>query len=117
MTPFRLLFVAMIATVLLIGARSGAEAQFPRGLLAAAPRVPNEPSCTIETRPLSFGTYDPEANANLDAVAQVIFTCDAQAKKIRIECHRNLEHSIARCQMEAIACPTTLLDATHRTVR
>ena len=62
MTPFRLMFVAMIATVLLIGARSGAEAQFPRGLLAAVPTAdPKKGSCAIETRPLSFGTYDPES--------------------------------------------------------
>ena len=87
MTPFRLLFVAMIAAVLLVGARSGAEAQFPRGLLAGPPaaRAPGGASCTIETRPLSFGNFDPEAGANLDAVAQVIYTCDNQAKKIRIE--------------------------------
>ena len=38
MTPFRSLFVAMAAAALLVGARSGAEAQFPRGLLAEPPR-------------------------------------------------------------------------------
>ena len=86
MTLFRSLFIAIVATVLLIAPRSGAEAQFPRGLLAAAPRAdPKRGSCTIETRPLSFGNFDPEAGANLDAVAQVIYTCDNQAKKIRIE--------------------------------
>jgi len=86
MTPFRSLFIAIVATVLLIVPRSGAEAQFPRGLLAGAPRAdPKKGSCTIETRPLSFGNYEPEANADLDAVAQVIYTCDNQAKKIRIE--------------------------------
>ena len=63
MTPFRLLFVAMVAAGLLAGARPGAEAQFPRGLLAATPREkPDKGFCTIETRPLSFGTYDPFAS-------------------------------------------------------
>ena len=86
MTLVRSLFIAIVATVLLIVPRSGAEAQFPRGLLAAGPKEdPKKGSCTIETRPLSFGNYEPEANADLDAVAQVIYTCDNQAKKIRIE--------------------------------
>jgi hypothetical protein len=48
-------------------------------------KKPDKGFCTIETRPLSFGTYDPEASAGVDAVAQVIYTCDNQAKKIRIE--------------------------------
>ena len=87
MTPFRSLFVAMVAAVLLVGARSGAEAQFPRGLLAGPPRekAPGGPTCAIETRPLSFGNFDPEADTNVDAVAQVIYTCNNQANKIRIE--------------------------------
>jgi spore coat protein U-like protein len=87
MTTFRSLFVAMAATVLLVGARPGAEAQFPRGLLASPPgaRAPGVAICAIETRPLSFGNFDPEADANVDAVAQVIYTCNNQAKKIRIE--------------------------------
>ena len=87
MTPFRSLFVAMVATGLLAGARPGAEPQFPRGLLAAPPRekASGEGLCSIETRPLSFGYYDPAANANLDAVAQVIYTCNQRSNKIRIE--------------------------------
>ena len=75
----------MVAAILLIGARPGAEAQFPRGLLAGAPREAPIPICGIETRPLSFGIYDPMANADLDALALVIYTCNNQAKKIRIE--------------------------------
>jgi spore coat protein U-like protein len=87
MMLFRAVFIAIVATVLLIAPQSGAEAQFPRGLLASPPgqKTPGGASCTIETRPLSFGNFDPEAGANLDAVAQVIYTCDNQAKKIRIE--------------------------------
>ena len=84
MTPARSLVIAMVAAVLLIEARPGAE-QFPRGLLAGAPKDAPIPICGIETRPLSFGIYDPMANADLDAVAQVIYTCNNQAKKIRIE--------------------------------
>jgi spore coat protein U-like protein len=86
-TPARSLAVALLALAVMAGARPGAEAQFPRGLLAGAPgtKAPGEPTCAIETRPLSFGIYDPEANANVDAVAQVIYTCNNQSKKIRIE--------------------------------
>jgi len=84
-TPARSLLIAMVAAVLLIGARPGAEAQFPRGLLAGAPRDAPIPICAIETRPLSFGIYDPMANADLDALAQIIYTCNNHAKKIRIE--------------------------------
>ena len=59
-TPARSLLIAVVAVVLLIGARPIAgDEQFPRGLLSGAdPRTPDR-SCTIETRPLSFGTYDP----------------------------------------------------------
>ena len=87
MTPARSLTVALLAVAVMVSARPGAEAQFPRGLLAGAPgeKTPEAPICAIETRPLSFGTYDPEANASVDAVAQVIYTCNNQAKKIRIE--------------------------------
>jgi spore coat protein U-like protein len=121
MTPFRSLFVAMIATVLLVGARSGAEAQFPRGLLAGAPNEnPKKGSCTIETRPLSFGTYDPEANAELDAVAQVIYTCDNQAKKIRIEMTTGVGNQFTPRHMYANSVDrldyNIYLDATHNTI-
>src|SRR6185295_14028035 len=37
MTPVRALLIAVLAIVPVIGARPGAEAQFPRGLLAAPP--------------------------------------------------------------------------------
>ena len=59
MTPARSLLVAMVAVVLLIGARpiAGVE-QYPRGLMSAAPTAGNNRSCTIETRPISFGNYD-----------------------------------------------------------
>jgi spore coat protein U-like protein len=119
MTPFRALFVAMIAAVLLVGARSGAEAQFPRGLLAAPPGE-KAGLCAIETRPLSFGNYDPEANAELDAVAQVIYTCNNQAKKIRIEMTTGVSNQFSPRYMLANAVDrldyNIYLDATHQTI-
>ena len=59
MTPARSLLVAIVAMVLLIAARplAGVE-QYPRGLMSAAPTAGNNRSCTIETRPISFGNYD-----------------------------------------------------------
>jgi spore coat protein U-like protein len=122
MTPFRSLFVAMIATVLLVGARSGAEAQFPRGLLAGPPADKAQPtgSCTIETRPLSFGTYDPEANASVDAVAQVIYTCNQHASKIRIEMTTGASNQFTPRSMFANAVDqldyNIYLDATRQTI-
>ena len=38
MTPARSLTVALLALALLVGARPGAEAQFPHGLLAGSGR-------------------------------------------------------------------------------
>ena len=119
MTPFRSLFVAMVATVLLVGARPGAEAQFPRGLLAS-PRGKPDGVCTIETRPLSFGNYDPEANANVDAVAQVIYTCDQHAQKIRIEMTTGASNQFSPRHMTANAVDhleyNIYLDATRQTI-
>ena len=119
MTLFRSLFIAIVATVLLIAPRSGAEAQFPRGLLAAAPRAdPKRGSCTIETRPLSFGNFDPQANADVDAVAQVIYTCDNRAKKIRIDMSSGTSNSFDRSMSNGgyNLAYNIYLDATHRTV-
>jgi len=118
MTAFRSLLVAMVATGLLIGARPAAEAQFPRGLLAAAPRDPKKGFCTIETRPLSFGTYDPEANAELNAVAQVIYTCDNQAKKIRIEMTTGFANQFDRYMTagQDHLNYNIYLDSTHHTI-
>lgn len=75
MTAARSLLVAMVAVAMLFGAHpiAGAE-QFPRGLLAAAPRQGGR-TCAIETRPLSFGVYDPLADNDLDATAQIIYIC------------------------------------------
>ena len=97
MTPARSLTVALLALGVLIATRPGAEAQFPHGLLAAPPKgKPDNGLCTIETRPLSFGTYDPEANADLDTVAEVIYACNQHASKIRIEMTTGLGNQFDR---------------------
>ena len=64
MTPARSLLIAMVAMAALIRARpmTGYE-QFPRGLMSAAPRGGGGGSCRIETRPLSFGAYNPLEDA------------------------------------------------------
>ena len=117
MTPPRALLIAVVAMAPLIGARPGAEAQFPRGLLAGPGA--KKGYCAIETRPLSFGIYDPEANASLDAVAEIAYTCDNQAKKIRIEMTTGLSNQFDRYMYSD---PTTrlyyniYLDATHTTI-
>jgi len=75
-TPARSLLVAMVAVALLIGGRPMAgDEQFPRGLMSAAPRAGG--SCTIETRPLSFATYDPLADTEVDAIGQIIYVCSS----------------------------------------
>jgi len=120
MRPCRSLFVAMVAAGLLIGARPGAEAQFPHGLLAAAPKdkPPGLAVCTIETRPLSFGTYDPEANADVDAVAEVIYTCNNHASKIRIEMTPGVSNQFDRYMTSGSdrLYYNIYLESTHQTI-
>jgi spore coat protein U-like protein len=115
-TPARSLTVALLALAVLVGARPDAEAQFPRGLLADAGK---KGYCAIETRPLSFGNYDPEANANVDAVAEVIYTCDNHAKKIRIEMTTGLSNQFDRYMyLDAVTrlYYNIYLDSTHTTI-
>jgi spore coat protein U-like protein len=77
-TPARSLLIAMVAVVLVIGARPTAgDEQFPRGLMSAEPRGGAGGSCTIETRPLSFGAYDPLAETEVDAIGQIIYACSS----------------------------------------
>ena len=81
MTPARSLLVAMVAVALLIGARPIAgDEQFPRGLLSGPnPRIPDR-SCTIETRPLSFGIYDPLDGRDVTAMGQIIYACEGHPR-------------------------------------
>ena len=87
MTPARALLIALAGMVLLIGARPLAgDTQFPRGLLAASPR---DGTCTIETRSVSFGTYDPLAVMDGYAIGDVRFLCHrdrfGRLLRVRIE--------------------------------
>ena len=120
MTPPRALLIAVVAMAPLIGARPGAEAQFPHGLLAAPPKgKPDNGLCTIETRPLSFGNYDPEANADLDALAQVIYTCNNHASKIRIEMTTGASNQFDRYMSSGATDRlfyNIYLDSTHQTI-
>jgi spore coat protein U-like protein len=145
-TPARSLLIAMAAVALLIGARPIAgDDQFPRGLMSAAPRGGGGGSCTIETRPLSFGAYDPLAETEVQAIGQIIYICGdgnpgggggrgggpppgrgggpgtlAQNKGIRIELDTGGNQSF---QPRGMVGPgfdileyNIYLDATHRTV-
>jgi len=138
MTPVRSLVVAVVAAVLLIGGRSIAgDEQFPRGLMSTAPRTPGGMVCTIETRPLSFAPYDPLADMEVDAVAQIIYTCDAGngggggrgrggggggggSQGIRIEIDQGGNNSFDPRAMVGLGFErleyNIYLDATHRTI-
>ena len=75
MTPARTLLVAVVAAVLLIGARPIASVeQYPHGLMSSATPTTAR-SCTIETRPISFGNYDSLADGDVTAIGQIIYTC------------------------------------------
>jgi spore coat protein U-like protein len=131
MTPVRTVLIATAAVGLLAGARPMAgDDQFPRGLMSSAePRAARV--CGIETRPLSFGTYDPLADAPLDAIGQIIYVCansvaagttaqDADKKSIRIEIARGFSSAYSVRQMLGPDVNgleyNIYLDATHRTI-
>ena len=107
MTPARSLSIAMVAVALLIGGRPMAgDEQFPRGLMASADPRTSSRSCTIETRPISFGIYDTLAETDLDAIGQIIYTCEngggggpgrakPEQKGIRIEMAQGFGNSFA----------------------
>ena len=129
MTPARSLAVALLALAVVIGARPVAEAQFPHGLMASAePRVGQNRSCTIETRPLSFGNYDTLAETDLDAIGQIIYTCEngvlgrakPEQQGIRIEMAQGSSNSFAPRHMYGPGLGdleyNIYLDATHRRV-
>ena len=93
MTTARFLLSAMVPVALLIGTRPGADTVSARPARQRGIRKVDRQSCTIETRPLSFGIYDPGADGNdVDAIGQIIYTCENQAKKIRIDMRRKHEH-------------------------
>ncbi len=130
MTPARSFLCVLVAAVVLVCARPKAgDGQFPRGLMSSAPQAVG--SCTIETRPLSFGSYDPLAGTEVDAIAQIIYVCSngngngpgtrAQSKGIRIEMDQGGNHSFDPRAMIGPDLVSSLeyniyLDATHRTI-
>jgi len=128
-TPARSLMIAMAGVTLLVGASPLAgDGQFPRGLMSAEPAAGGSRTCTIDVRPVSFGTYDSLAGSAVDAVGQVIYACGnfgasstAQgAKAIRIE----LETGVANTFQRHMSAGTGVdfldynlyLDATRRTI-
>jgi spore coat protein U-like protein len=130
MTPRRSLLIAVVAVLPLVCARviDGAG-QFPRGLLAGAtPTVGQNRSCTIETRPISFGTYNTLLDTDLDAIGQIIYTCEngnlagkkPAQKGIRIEMAQGSSNSFAPRHMYGLSFEdleyNIYLDATRRQV-
>ena len=121
----RVLLSAMLAVVLLIGRPVAGVGQFPRGLLAGESKAH---SCTIETRPLSFGAYDPLAGTVLDAVGAIIYVCGSGnpgeettgPKNIRIEMARGSSNSYSdRTMLGPSFDPlhyNIYLDATRQTI-
>jgi spore coat protein U-like protein len=68
---------------------------------------------------LSFGNYDPEANADLDALAQVIYTCNNHASKIRIEMTTGTSNQFDRYMSSGATDRlfyNIYLDSTHQTI-
>ncbi len=124
MTAGRAAGVAMVALMLIgVIAGAGSAEQYPRGLLSRASK-----GCVIETRPLSFGYYDPLNPIAISALAQVIYTCGVKdeitnrgVQNIRIEMSRGYSNSYSDRHMTT-ADPTehlfynVYLDADHRTV-
>ena len=124
------LLIAVVGVVLLIGALPIARnEQFPRGLMSSAePRVSR--SCTIETRPLSFGIYDPLEGTDVDAIGQIIYTCESggedpgrgpnrRMSSIRIEMAQGYGNSFAPRHMRGLGDQldyNIYLDATRRQV-
>jgi spore coat protein U-like protein len=115
MTP-RPILTAVAALVLPIALSAGSApaAQYPRGLLGQG----RARGCTIETRALAFGMYDPLAGTSVDALGQVIYTCEGKQKNIRIEMSRGSANSYDRRMSSADDYLTynVYLDAGHTTV-
>ena len=110
--------VAMLLPVVSLCAGAGeATDQRPGGLLGQGK------GCTIETRPLSFGIYDPLRATALDGHGLVIFTCGVKiettsVKNVRIELSRGQSGSYDRRMIagEDALRYNVYLDATRRTV-
>jgi spore coat protein U-like protein len=130
MMPMRLAWVGMAAAGLIATLPvAGAEAQYPRGLMSAAPTEPGKNrTCMIDVRPVNFGNYDALSGRDVDALGQVIYVCGnlgasttAQgAKAIRIELTAGLSNQFSPRAMAGPAGElldyNLYLDPTHRTI-
>jgi spore coat protein U-like protein len=128
MTLSRLLMTMLLALIVLVGARGSGEEQYPQGLMSAAPTTSSNRTCTIDVRPVSFGTYDPLQANPVNALGQVIYVCGnlgasgtAQDNKaIRIELTTGLAGQFSPRYMSAGATVNLAynlyLDPTHRTI-
>lgn len=127
MSPGRLLLVATVAVMLLIGARPTAgDEQYPRGLMSSVES--KKRTCKIDVRPVSFGVYDPLSTAGVNAVGQVIYICGnlststlaSDNKAIRIELEAGLNNTFSPRAMYAGPAErlyyNLYLDATHQTI-
>jgi spore coat protein U-like protein len=122
----RTAFVAAVASIVLIssGPVAGSGEQFPRGLMSAEPT--KSKTCTIEVRPMSFGTYDPLAGSALNALGQVIYVCGNlddrgnDNKAIRIEMETGYSNQYITRVMTAgnnnYLEYNIYLDSTHTTI-
>jgi spore coat protein U-like protein len=130
MTLSRSAMVAAAAAMFVIAARprAGAVEQYPAGLMSAAPTTSGNRTCRIETRPLSFGAYDPLASTHIDALGQVIYVCGNLSssstapgnKAIRVELETGYSNQYGVRVMTAGGNNhleyNIYLDATHRII-
>jgi spore coat protein U-like protein len=129
MTSSRSLMTMLLAMIVLIATRGSGEEQYPHGLMSAAPTASGNRTCTIDVRPVSFGTYDPLHANPVNAVGQVIYVCGnlsasgtAQDNKaIRIELTTGSANTFSPRRMSGGTGSDFLdynlyLDPTHRTI-
>ena len=128
MTSTRSALIVAAAATVLIAARPIAvpAEQYPRGLMSVEPTAGNR-TCTIDVRPVSFGTYDPLTASALDALGQVIYVCGkpgdsfaSDNKSIRIEMTTGTAGQFSPRSMFSGPIDkldyNLYLDATHRTI-
>ena len=116
------LVAAALAAIMIGESRVAALAdQFPRGLMVTT--MDDDKTCTIETRPVTFGTYDALSTQATVTQGQVIYTCgnidtyDA-IKNVRIEISTGGAGSFDRRMssgQDRLAY-NLYLDASHHTV-
>ena len=121
MTAARAALAMGLALSILIETTAGAGTgeQTAHGLIDRTPK-----GCVIETRPLSFGAYDPLASTAVAGLGSVIYTCGVQlhgdkgVKNIRINMSRGISNSYDRSMSSGLdrLRYNVYLDASHRTI-